>query len=417
MFSTKLELSSGQTIQFPPRLLEHLGKESVWNINPVLLPQTTIKEASDLSPIHSITTATSALQEARSAMQRNSADEALLYLLVFGEKRSQRLNSGGSPEEGLKLLAEIIRLSHQALAEFHPQLVPLLIRQIDRQTEEAIDISTNFGSIISLIEGLKDVHDILAIAITIWDPFLEPWIRKFISILPAIATISEEIGLKQRQNISELIRNLIQLKKHIDEVIVDLPPPIGTKLNILRNLAEMWIQMVQQELLLIATAEYSATGLDLDIVKQQVQELLAEVEKRLRLTISEKYMEQFGKSWLNHVKAKHKGMYHRWEINQQRDMSYFKVYGKEESHLLDYSGFNDLRELISAQWHLFNNIFDFGYSKRNKSVFDDKTTHIIKIRNPLAHHRDIPENELLRAKVLCTDILLALDQAGAGLEQ
>lgn len=35
---------------------------------------------------------------------------------------------------------------------------------------------------------------------------------------------------------------------------------------------------------------------------------------------------------------------------------------------------------------------------------------ITKVRNPLAHDR--AENRILRARVLCTDILLALDSGG-----
>jgi hypothetical protein len=37
--------------------------------------------------------------------------------------------------------------------------------------------------------------------------------------------------------------------------------------------------------------------------------------------------------------------------------------------------------------------------------------HIIKVRNPLAHHRAVPENELRRALVLSTDILRAIGRA------
>jgi hypothetical protein len=68
-------------------------------------------------------------------------------------------------------------------------------------------------------------------------------------------------------------------------------------------------------------------------------------------------------------------------------------------------------ELISSQWRLFHDFLDFGYEPRNEAIFYDKMKQITKVRNPLAHNRIIPENEILRARVLCTDILLALDSS------
>jgi hypothetical protein len=72
----------------------------------------------------------------------------------------------------------------------------------------------------------------------------------------------------------------------------------------------------------------------------------------------------------------------------------------------------DLKDLIVSQWHLFRDVFDFGYQDRNRAVFPDKIFQIVSVRNAFAHHRMPPENELLRARVLCTDILLALDRSG-----
>jgi hypothetical protein len=104
-------------------------------------------------------------------------------------------------------------------------------------------------------------------------------------------------------------------------------------------------------------------------------------------------------------------MYDHWLSNLGKDKAAFKVYSDHSPKILEYARFDDLIELIGAQWHLFRDLLDFGFDTRNKAVFSDKMSQIAKVRNPLAHNRSIPENELLRARVLCTDILLALDSA------
>ena len=119
---------------------------------------------------------------------------------------------------------------------------------------------------------------------------------------------------------------------------------------------------------------------------------------------------------LSSTPSKHRYMYDRWLHCRDKDRANFNIYPEYSPKLLEYALLGDLTELISAQWQLFQAIFDFGYRKRNKTVLNDKMQQIRNVRNMLAHYRLPPENELLRTRVLCTDILLALDQAGEGVE-
>ena len=115
---------------------------------------------------------------------------------------------------------------------------------------------------------------------------------------------------------------------------------------------------------------------------------------------------------MDHIRTRHKQLFEYWTINLRKDKAAFKVYSNHSPEILDYARFEDLATLVTVQWQLFRHIFDFGYENRNKAVFHDKMGQIAKVRNPLAHNRTIPENELWRAKVLCVDVLLALDSAG-----
>jgi hypothetical protein len=186
----------------------------------------------------------------------------------------------------------------------------------------------------------------------------------------------------------------------------------GIHSDTLRQLVEAALDMFQQELLLTSFAAYTSDGLNSEIIQQQAKLLVEKVEKRLRSLIAKKYQQQFGRSWVQHISSKFHPMYERWQRYRQKDQSAFKMYNDYAPELLDYALIEDLKDLIVAQWQLFRDVFDFGYQDRNRAVFLDKISQIISVRNALAHHRTPPENEVMRARVLCTDILLALDKSG-----
>jgi len=53
----------------------------------------------------------------------------------------------------------------------------------------------------------------------------------------------------------------------------------------------------------------------------------------------------------------------------------------------------------------------FGSGKQAKRELTGKIEAIVKVRNPLAHNRAVPENELKRTEAYCTDVLMLLQQA------
>ena len=140
----------------------------------------------------------------------------------------------------------------------------------------------------------------------------------------------------------------------------------------------------------------------------EVETMIEQVETALRALLTRKYHQQYGDVWPQHIEKNHSQMYSYWMRNMKRDLATFKTYQSHKPELMEYPRLEDLKELIAAQWHLFREILDFGRPDRNKTIFTEKMEQIAPIRNSLAHHRSIPGNELLRAKVLCTDILLIL---------
>ena len=171
-------------------------------------------------------------------------------------------------------------------------------------------------------------------------------------------------------------------------------------------------EIIQQEFMLVASVQYVSEGLDQEHITRQVRKLIGQVEQRLRALIVLKYEQRYGKEWISQIEAVYPKMYSHWVLNYKREQSAFKNYNDHAPDILEFAGFDDLSELISSQWKLFQGHLDFGFESRNQAIFYDKMKQITKVRNPLAHNRVVPENEIFRARVLCTDILLALDSGG-----
>ena len=71
------------------------------------------------------------------------------------------------------------------------------------------------------------------------------------------------------------------------------------------------------------------------------------------------------------------------------------------SDYLEYLYMGDLGRLVTASetWDQFSPIF-----KRRKDLLEGKLQQILPVRNDRAHFRPVPENELLRCKLACSDL-------------
>lgn len=149
-----------------------------------------------------------------------------------------------------------------------------------------------------------------------------------------------------------------------------------------------------------------------ETLRQQTWRLICDLEHQLRRLIEARYQSQFGELWLERVPE---SMRLQWEQVQEQDVRAFQKYTHTASSLLDYSYLGELMVLITSQWQLFLDVF--GQGKPAKRELQDKLEAIIKVRNPLAHNRAAPENELKRAEVFCTDILMLVQSGPLGEER
>ncbi len=408
---------SGQNLEIPPRLFQFLLLES--KAETLILTGNQVKSLSENQVLcgedFSTWTIADVFQIAQYYIERHDYSQWLFYLGLYAEKKALNLGTLGKPEAGLTILVDVLRLESQALPYCDPHMTRQISDALTHQAETGVRLCGLFGSVSVLGAHSEDVAALLGVLATVWEPEFVEVLRNVEVVLHKVTGMVQEAAKRQRLQTGEVNAVLTGLRKELAQR-EKRQIRIQTRIALLRDLIDCWLQTVQQEILTAASAEYSAEGLDLETITRQAQRLIAEVEKRLRVVITKKYKQQFGTGWVQHIESAHKPMFERWSRYMQRDQTVFKVYPQFSAETLEYALFEDLRDLVMAQWHLFTMIFDFGFEGRNRSVFQEKMTQIIHVRNLLAHNRAVPENELLRARVLCTDILLALDRAGESLK-
>jgi hypothetical protein len=349
--------------------------------------------------------AATALVVSEHFLKENKFQLLVVYLGIFASLKATEYLEAGKPQDSLGVLVDALSLEHQALPGCTPDILRVLAHRISIQTEEAMEISAALGSADALLSVKNDIGNLLSVVDTVWGP---P--ASLIALI--LKQIISEFGSFREDKLISRSRSISKKLEDARNAVI-LATTLSHRRRVLLNgLITSWTQVVQQEIILVANAQYSSEGLDSESISRQAQRLIGQVEQRLRLVITEKYQRQYGDGWIEHIHTRHKNMYESWIANLQRDQAAFRAYREHTPTILEYARFEDLSELVAAQWQLFRDIFEFGYDARNKVVFCDKMFQIAKVRNPLAHNRTIPENELLRARVLCTDILLALDRSG-----
>ncbi len=150
----------------------------------------------------------------------------------------------------------------------------------------------------------------------------------------------------------------------------------------------------------------SIWGIELGKARQTAWNGVCEAEHYLRRLVEERYAQKFGNDWMLQIKPE---MREKWAEAQAKDEKTFARYGMPKSSLLDYTYLGDLVGLINKQWTLFQDVF--GTGKAAKREFTRKIDAIIRVRNPLAHNRTVPMNELKRADVYSADLLIELEAA------
>ena len=331
---------------------------------------------------------------------------------IYSDRQARVLAEKGKGIEAINLVGEAVQLLHDFIPLADPRHTRIFVDQLSDLISGAFELYA-FISVREVMQAIPRLENLLHIAQVVWEPVFRESLGTAIRLLPTLLN-AERLIKEDDADALDLMRDILgqlnQIRKQVGKVSLRVRGKNRVYANSLTRLLEAWQQIIQQQLVLLAKVrEVESALIDHRQLATQVWGLIAEVERNLRALVAQKYEGQYGEGWLEHIRSKHERMYQYWMRNLRKDKAAFQLYQEFAPSILEYARFEDLLELVTAQWHLFRGVFDFGYDRRNKAVFQDKMQHIAKVRNPLAHQRSVPENELLRALVLCNDILKAIE--------
>lgn len=132
--------------------------------------------------------------------------------------------------------------------------------------------------------------------------------------------------------------------------------------------------------------------------------LVGEVENQLRALIADRMYRAHGKDWIQILVNKHKCFHTIYDDLLLKRGKEQKIFGEAASFaILDYTYISDLKDLLFVEWDSYKDILT-----GSKPDWDKRFQVIMKVRNPLAHNRQIPADELYYADKTCKVILQAL---------
>jgi hypothetical protein len=332
-------------------------------------------------------------------------------LAIYAANEAQALSENGDWIDSIALLVEGVQLTHDSipLADAHQGRV--LVGHLSDLISQALQACATVGSLED-VGSIDDLKDVFKIAKTVWQPSLHASLDIMIGLaqdLPEVLYDSAAQG-GPRQALPRLLGKITGVRSSVEELGERARGPMRHQATLLLDLLDAWHGMAQQQIVLFARVDrVKPSEYERRELAGRVEDRIGQVERRLRALIAQAYAERYGDHWIKRVEKQHERAYSNWMQTLEKDRASFHAYQGYTPSILEYAHLGDLVALITGEWDLFRQVFDFGYARRNKAVFQDKMEHIIRVRNPLAHHRAIPENELLRALVLCTDIVKAIE--------
>lgn len=136
--------------------------------------------------------------------------------------------------------------------------------------------------------------------------------------------------------------------------------------------------------------------------------LLGEAEGQLRYLIQDRMLEAYGEDWFEELKKKLPKMNAAMDKLVQQRVREKLMFGDAASDfILDYAYIGDLKDLVFAEWDRYR--FILGGTKAD---WEKRFQDIMKVRNPMAHHRPVPVDVVQDAERSCKALLTRLSGGG-----
>jgi hypothetical protein len=132
--------------------------------------------------------------------------------------------------------------------------------------------------------------------------------------------------------------------------------------------------------------------------------LLGDAERQLRYLVQDRLVNAYGGDWFEELRNKLPNMRDALDkLIQQRDREK-RMFGDAASDfILDYAYIGDLKNMVFAEWEKYRSVLGGA-----KSDWEKRFQDIMKVRNPMAHHRPIPADVIQEAERACKTLLSRL---------
>jgi hypothetical protein len=136
-------------------------------------------------------------------------------------------------------------------------------------------------------------------------------------------------------------------------------------------------------------------------------ERLGSAERDLRSLVSRAFSEKYSDDWISVLTTRHeviRKLFETLEVQRQKECKQFGAAASDV--LLDYTYVSDIKLLIFTEWNdCFSQIFR-GSKSDWQSIFE----FVIRVRNPTAHFRDIPQSAVSQAERALVDFQKVIDR-------
>lgn len=136
--------------------------------------------------------------------------------------------------------------------------------------------------------------------------------------------------------------------------------------------------------------------------------LLGDAECQLRYLVQDQMVDAYGDDWFEELRKKLPKMSDALDkLVQQRNREKRAFGDAASDFILDYAYIGDLKDLVFAEWEKYRSILG-----GSKSDWERRFQDVMKVRNPMAHHRPVPADVLQEAERSCKALLSRLKGNG-----
>jgi hypothetical protein len=132
--------------------------------------------------------------------------------------------------------------------------------------------------------------------------------------------------------------------------------------------------------------------------------LLGDAERQLRFLVQDRMVDAYGGDWFEELRKKLPKINDALSKLVQQRVREKRMFGDAASDfILDYAYIGDLKDMVFAEWERYRSVLGGA-----KSDWERRFQDIMKVRNPMAHHRPVPADVLEEAERSCKALISRL---------